>query len=197
MEVNIKPIGALITEFSRLPGVGQKTAQRYAYSVIDMTDEQAQAFAEAIINAKNNVHYCKVCGNFCEGEICDICANRSSDTVCVVKDAKDVIAIEKTHGYNGLYHVLGGVISPLNHVFPNDLKIKELLKRIGDGNVKEVIIATNPDVEGEATAMYLSNLLKPLGVTVSRLARGISTGTELEYADGETLSRAIAERRTL
>lgn len=197
MEVNIKPIGALITEFSRLPGVGQKTAQRYAYSVVEMSDEQAKAFAEAIINAKNNVHYCKVCGNFCEGEICDICATRSSDTVCVVKDAKDIIAIEKTHGYNGLYHVLGGVISPLNRVFPDDLKIKELLDRIKDGGIKEVIVATNPDVEGEATAMYIANLLKPCGIRVTRLARGISMGTELEYADGETLSRAIADRRSL
>ncbi len=197
MEVNIKPIGALITEFSRLPGVGQKTAQRYAYSVVEMSDEQAKAFAEAIVNAKNNVHYCKVCGNFCEGEICDICATRSSDTVCVVKDAKDIIAIEKTHGYNGLYHVLGGVISPLNRVFPDDLKIKELLDRIKDGGIKEVIVATNPDVEGEATAMYIANLLKPCGIRVTRLARGISMGTELEYADGETLSRAIADRRSL
>ena len=162
-----------------------------------MNKEEAQAFADAIINVKNNVHYCKVCGNFSEGDVCDICKIRSADTICVVKEPKDVIAIEKLNEFDGVYHVLHGTISPLDGIGPNDINIKELLGRINNGNVKEVIMATNPDVEGEATAMYISNLLKPLGIKVSRLAHGIPIGTDLEYADEVSLARAFVDRKVL
>lgn len=197
MKVYIEPIGKLINEFSRLPGVGQKTAQRFAYKIINMSDEEAQNFADAILNAKKNVRYCKVCGNFSEDEICDICAKRSSDVICVVKEPKDVIAIEKLNEFNGVYHVLHGTISPLDGVGPNDINIKGLLERINKGNVSEVIMATNPDVEGEATAMYITGLLKPLGIKVTRIAHGIPVGTDLEYADEISLARAFVERKTL
>ena len=197
MKVYIEPIGRLINEFTRLPGVGQKTAQRFAYKIINMTDEEAKNFANAIISAKTDVHYCKKCGNYSEGDICDICKKRSSETVCVVKEPKDVIAIEKLNEFDGVYHVLHGTISPMEGVGPNDIKIKELLERIAEGTVKEVILATNPDVEGEATAMYISSLIKPLGIKVSRLAHGIPIGTDLEYADEMTLSRAFIDRKTL
>ncbi|MBO7186832.1 MAG: recombination protein RecR [Clostridia bacterium] len=197
MKVYIEPIGRLINEFTRLPGVGQKTAQRFAYKIINMTDEEAKNFANAIISAKTDVHYCKKCGNYSEGDICDICKKRSSETVCVVKEPKDVIAIEKLNEFDGVYHVLHGTISPMDGVGPNDIKIKELLERIAEGTVKEVILATNPDVEGEATAMYISSLIKPLGIKVSRLAHGIPIGTDLEYADEMTLSRAFIDRKTL
>ncbi len=197
MKVYIEPIGRLINEFSKLPGVGAKTAQRFAYKVINMTDEEAKAFSDAILNAKNNVRYCKICGNFSEGDVCDVCKSRSNDTICVVKEPKDVIAIEKLNEYNGVYHVLHGTISPLDGIGPNDINIKELLARISQGGVNEVIMATNPDVEGEATAMYISNLLKPLGIKVSRLAHGIPIGTDLEYADEVSLARAFIDRKTL
>ena len=162
-----------------------------------MTEEEAKNFANAIISAKTDVHYCKKCGNYSEGDICDICKKRSSETVCVVKEPKDVIAIEKLNEFDGVYHVLHGTISPMDGVGPNDIKIKELLERIAEGTVKEVILATNPDVEGEATAMYISSLIKPLGIKVSRLAHGIPIGTDLEYADEMTLSRAFIDRKTL
>ncbi len=197
MKVYIEPIGKLINEFSKLPGVGAKTAQRFAYKVINMSQEEAKDFADAIISAKNNVHYCKICGNFSEGEVCDVCRTRSSQTICVVKEPKDVIAIEKLNEFNGVYHVLHGTISPLDGIGPNDINIKELLARIYQGGVEEVIMATNPDVEGEATAMYISNLLKPLGIKVSRLAHGIPIGTDLEYADEVSLARAFVDRKTL
>ena len=197
MKVYIEPIGRLINEFSKLPGVGAKTAQRFAYKVINMTTEEAKAFSDAILNAKNNVRYCKICGNFSEGDVCDVCKSRSNDTICVVKEPKDVIAIEKLNEYNGVYHVLHGTISPLDGIGPNDINIKELLARISQGGVNEVIMATNPDVEGEATAMYISNLLKPLGIKVSRLAHGIPIGTDLEYADEVSLARAFIDRKTL
>lgn len=197
MEVFIEPIGKLINEFSKLPGVGKKTAQRYAYRVIGMTEAEAQAFAEAIVGAKRRVRFCKVCGNFTEHEVCEICKQRDPSVICVVKEPKDVIALEKLHEYKGVYHVLHGVIDPMNGVSPNDIKIKELLARVGGGNVKEVIMATNPDVEGEATAMYIAKLLKPLGITVTRLSRGIPIGSELEYTDEVTLSRAFIERKEI
>ena len=197
MKVYIEPIGKLINEFTKLPGVGQKTAQRFAYKVINMTDEEARAFANAIISAKNDVHYCKICGNYSESDTCDICRKRKSDVICVVKEPKDVIAIEKLNEFDGVYHVLHGTISPMDGVGPNDIKIKELLERISDGNVNEIILATNPDVEGEATAMYITSLIKPLGIKVSRLAHGIPIGTDLEYADEMTLSRAFIDRKTL
>ena len=197
MKVYIEPIGKLINEFSKLPGVGAKTAQRFAYKIINMTDEEADGFAEAIKSAKKNVRYCKVCGNFSEGDICDVCKMRSPSVICVVKEPKDVIAIEKLNEFNGVYHVLHGTISPLDGIGPDDINIKGLLARIAKGGVSEVIMATNPDVEGEATAMYISNLVKPLGVKVTRLAHGIPIGTDLEYADEVSLARAFVDRKTI
>ena len=186
-----------MNEFSKLPGVGKKTAQRYAYRVISMTEGEAREFADAILNVKRRVRFCKICGNFTEGETCAICNTRDSSVICVVKEPKDVIALEKLHEFKGVYHVLHGVIDPMNGVTPNDIRAKELLERIGKGDVKEVIMATNPDVEGEATAMYLAKLIKPLGVKVTRLAHGIPIGSELEYTDEVTLSRALLERKEL
>lgn len=180
-----------------MPGVGAKTAQRYAYKIINMTDEEAENFAEAIKSAKKNVHYCKICGNFSEDEICDVCKTRSSSVICVVKEPKDVIAIEKLNEFTGVYHVLHGTISPMDGIGPDDIDIKGLLSRIAKGGVAEVIMATNPDVEGEATAMYISGLLKPLGIKVTRLAHGIPIGTDLEYADEVSLARAFVDRKTL
>ena len=197
MKVYIEPIGKLINEFSKLPGVGAKTAQRFAYKIIKMSDEEANNFANAIINAKKGVRYCKICGNFSEGEVCDVCKNRSSETICVVKEPKDVIAIEKLNEFNGVYHVLHGTISPLDGIGPDDINIKGLLERISKGGVSEVIIATNPDVEGEATAMYISGLIKPLGIKVTRPAHGIPIGTELEYADEVSLARAFLDRKII
>ena len=186
-----------MNEFSKLPGVGKKTAQRYAYKVVGMSESEARAFADAIVNVKRKVRFCKVCGNFTENEVCDICRTRDKSQICVVKEPKDVIALEKLHEYKGVYHVLHGVIDPMNGVSPNDIRIKELLERVGEGGVKEVIMATNPDVEGEATAIYIAKLLKPLGVTVTRLARGVPIGSELEYADEVTLARALIERKQI
>lgn len=197
MKVYIEPIGRLINEFSKLPGVGAKTAQRYAYKIIKMSKEDAKSFADAIINVKENVKYCSICGNFSEDDICDVCKMRSKESICVVKEPKDVIAIEKLNEFNGVYHVLHGTISPLDGIGPNDINIKSLLSRISEGGVKEVIMATNPDVEGEATAMYISNLIKPLGIKVSRLAHGIPIGTDLEYADEVSLARAFIDRKTI
>ncbi len=186
-----------MNEFSKLPGVGKKTAQRYAYKVISMTESEARAFADAIVNVKRKVRFCRICGNFTENDVCDVCLTRDKSQICVVKEPKDVIALEKLHEYKGVYHVLHGVIDPMNGVSPNDIRIKELLDRVGEGGVKEVIMATNPDVEGEATAMYIAKLLKPLGVTVTRLARGVPVGSELEYADEVTLARALIERKAI
>ncbi len=197
MDVFIEPIGRLINEFSKLPGVGKKTAQRYAYKIIGMSDGEAKAFAESIVECKRKVRYCNVCGNFTEDEVCEICKKRDGSTICVVKEPKDVIAMEKLHEFKGMYHVLHGVISPMDGVGPNDIRIKELLSRVQDGSVQEVIMATNPDVEGEATAMYIAKILKPLGVKVTRLAHGIPIGSELEYTDEVTLSRALSERKQI
>ncbi len=197
MDVFIEPIGKLINEFSKLPGVGKKTAQRYAYKIIGMTEGEARRFAESILDCKRKVRYCRVCGNFTEDEVCDICKRREGSVICVVKEPKDVVAMEKLHEFKGVYHVLHGVISPMDGVGPNDIRIKELLARVSGGEVKEVIMATNPDVEGEATAMYIAKILKPLGVTVSRLAHGIPIGSELEYTDKVTLSRALSDRKII
>lgn len=197
MEIFIEPIGKLINEFSKLPGVGKKTAQRYAYRVIFMTDEEVNAFAAALVGVKKRVRFCKVCGNFTESEVCGICKTHDPAVICVVKEPKDIIALEKLHEFKGVYHVLHGVIDPMNGISPNEIKVKELLARVGEGNVKEVIMATNPDVEGEATAMYIAKLLKPLGITVTRLSRGIPIGSELEYTDEVTLSRAFIERKEI
>lgn len=195
MDTFIEPIGKLINQFSKLPGVGKKTAQRYAYKIIDMSPEEAKQFAESILECKSKVRYCTVCGNFSEEEVCDICKKRDRSLICVVKEPKDVVALEKLREYKGVYHVLHGVISPMDGVGPNDIRIKELLGRL-DG-VNEVIIATNPDVEGDATAMYISKLLKPLNVRVTRLAHGIPIGGEIEYTDEVTLSRAFIERKEI
>ncbi len=197
MDIFIEPIGKLVNEFSKLPGVGKKTAQRYAYKIIDMTEAEARAFADAIIGVKRKVRYCKVCGNFTEEETCGICRTRENAVVCVVKEPKDVAAIEKLREFKGVYHVLHGVIDPLSGVGPNDIRIRELLARLNEGEVKEVIVATNPDVSGDATAMYIAKLIKPLGIKVTRLAHGIPVGSEIEYTDEVTLARAFVERNTL
>lgn len=196
MDAYIEPIGRLINQFTKLPGVGKKTAQRYAYKIIDMSEEDAKLFAESVLECKRKVRYCSVCGNFSEEDVCEICKRREKNVICVVKEPKDVIALEKLREYKGVYHVLHGVISPMDGIGPNDIRIKELLARVG-GGVDEVIIATNPDVEGDATAMYIAKLLKPLGVKVTRLAHGIPIGGEIEYTDEVTLSRAFLERKQI
>lgn len=195
MEVFIEPIGRLMNEFSKLPGVGKKTAQRYAYRVINMSEGEARAFADAIVDVKRKVRFCKVCGNFTENEVCDICLKRDKSVICVVKEPKDVIALEKLHEFKGVYHVLHGVINPMEGIGPNDIRIRELLARLSGGEVQEVILATNPDVEGDATALYIAKLIKPLGIRVTRLAHGIPIGSEIEYTDDVTLSRAFIERK--
>ena len=197
MEIFIEPIGKLINEFSKLPGVGKKTAQRYAYKIIDMPESEARAFADAILGVKRKVRYCSVCGNFTEDETCSICKVRDKSLICVVKEPKDVAAIEKLHEFKGVYHDLHGTIDPMAGIGPNDIRIRELLARLQEGEVKEVIVATNPDVSGDATAMYLAKLIKPLGITVSRLAHGIPVGSEIEYTDDVTLTRAFLERNKL
>lgn len=193
----IEPIARLINEFSKLPGVGKKTAQRYAYSIIKGTDDNAKNFAEALLNVKRNVKFCEICGNYTDTTPCKICKTRKNDIVCVVKEPKDVVAIDKANGFNGTFHVLHGTINPMANIGPNDIRIKELLDRVQTQNIQEIIIATNPDVEGEATAMYIAKLIKPFGVKVSRIAQGVAMGSELEFADEVTLSRAIADRREL
>lgn len=197
MEIMIESIGKLVNEFSKLPGVGKKTAQRYAYKVIDMTESEAKEFAEAILGVKRKVRYCSVCGNFTEQEVCGVCKTRDHSVICVVKEPRDVAAIEKLHEFKGVYHVLHGTIDPMAGVGPNDIRIRELLARLNEHEVKEVIVATNPDVSGDATAMYLARLIKPLGITVSRLAHGIPVGSEIEYTDDITLTRAFVERNQL
>ncbi len=189
----------LIDRFASLPSVGRKSAQRLAFHVLDMDDTQAENFIEAIRNARKSVHRCSICCNFTDNDICSICSSKERDksTICVVEDPRDIVAFEKTHEYSGLYHVLHGVISPINDISPEDICIKELISRLGEGNVKEVIMATNPTVEGEATAMYISKLIKPLGVKVSRLAYGIPVGADLEFADEFTLIRAIEGRKDI
>ena len=197
MEIFIEPIGKLVNEFSKLPGVGKKTAQRYAYKIIDMPESEARAFAEAILGVKRKVKYCTICGNFTEEETCAVCRTRDKSVICVVKEPKDVAAIEKLHEFKGVYHVLHGVIDPLGGVGPNDIRIRELLARLQDGSVKEVIVATNPDVSGDATAMYIAKLIKPFEVKVTRLAHGIPIGSEIEYTDDVTLARAFVERNPI
>ena len=191
----IKSIAALASRFGTLPGVGRKTALRYAYAVIDMSEQDVDAFCAALREVKSSVKLCAECGNFTDDEVCELCKTRHGKQICVVAYPKDVIAIEKTGAFDGAYHVLHGTLSPMDNRTPDDLNIKSLLARL-DG-VDEVIIATNPDVEGEATAVYLARLLKPMGVRVSRIAQGISMGSELEYADAVTLSQALGRRTVL
>lgn len=189
----------LIDQFARLPSIGRKSAQRLAFYMLDMSEADAKSFTETIMNARSSIHRCSVCCDLTDGEICSVCSSpeRDRSVICVVEDPRDVIAIEKTHEYNGLYHVLHGVISPMNDINPEDICIKELVMRLGTDEVKEVIMAANPTVEGEATSMYISKLIKPLGVNVSRLAYGIPVGADLEYADEFTLIRALEGRKEL
>lgn len=192
-------IEKLIEAFERLPSIGNKTAARLAFYILDTTKEETDEFIQAIVNAKENIQYCKECYNITDQEICNICSNTARDKslICVVEDVRDVVAMERTHEFKGVYHVLHGSISPMNGVGPDDIKIKELLARIMEGNVKELILATNPRVEGEATAMYISKLVKPLGVKVTRIAHGVPVGGDLEYTDEVTLSKALEGRREL
>ena len=198
-EYNVAPLARLIEQFERLPGIGKKTAQRLAYYVLNLPKSEAEKFSAAILDAHEKIHYCKLCYNLTDQELCSICRNDSRDNtiICVVEDPRDVAAFERTQEFNAMYHVLHGVISPLNGVGPDQIRIKELLSRVNNGKVKEVIMATNPTVEGEATAMYISKLLKPLGSKVTRLAYGIPVGGDLEYADEVTLSRAIEGRNEI
>jgi recombination protein RecR len=199
MSYNVLPLTGLIEQFASLPGIGMKTAQRLAFHILTLTEEEAKRFSDAILEAHQKIKNCDVCKNFTDKPVCDICSDESRDhsVVCVVEDPKDVAAFERTREYKGLYHVLHGLISPMDGIGPDQIYIKELLSRIGEGEIQEVILATNPTVEGEATAMYLSKLLKPLGVTVSRLAFGIPVGSNLEYADEVTLYKALENRSTL
>ena len=199
MQTQIEALQKLAEQFARLPGIGRKSAMRLAFSVLELSDEEAENFANTIIEAKEKVHLCPVCQSLTDKEICSVCNDISRDksTIMVLEDTKAVLSMEKVREYRGLYHVLHGVISPMNGVTPDKLKIKELLSRVANDDVKEIIIATNPTVEGEATAMYLSKLLKPFEVKITRLAYGIPVGSDLEYADEVTLYRAIEGRRDI
>jgi len=199
MEYFPAPLEKLVEQFARLPGIGGKSAQRLAFYVLGLPEQEAQAFADAIVDAKRSITCCPQCQNFTSGGLCPICASarRDGGTICVVADPRDVAAIERSREYNGLYHVLHGVISPMNHIGPDDLSIKPLLERVAQGGVEEVIMATNPDTEGEATAMYIARLLKPFEVRTTRLAYGIPVGGHLEFADDATLVRAMEGRRDI
>ena len=199
MEYFPAPLEKLVEQFAKLPGIGGKSAQRLAFYMLSLPESEAREFADAIVDAKKNVTLCPVCQNLTAGGLCPVCASpkRDEGTICVVADPRDVLAIERSREYQGRYHVLHGVLSPMNHVGPDDLHIKSLLDRVSSGGVKEVIMATNPDTEGEATALYLSRLLKPFGVKVTRLAYGIPVGGHLEFADDATLMRALEGRREL
>lgn len=189
-------IEKLVESFEKLPSIGHKTAQRLAFYMLDLSNDEVKEFVDSIINAKKNLKYCSKCFNISDTEPCSICGNpkRDTSTICVVEDVRDVVAMERTHEYNGVYHVLHGSISPMNGVGPDDIKIKELLARLMNENIKELILATNPRVEGEATSMYISKLVKPLGVKVTRIARGIPIGGDLEYTDEVTLTKALEGR---
>ena len=193
----IEPISRLIAEFSKLPGVGKKTAARYAFSVISMPIESAENFCDAIMQIKKTVRLCKECGNYTDQEVCEICSTRDKSIICVVKEPRDVIALEKTKSFSGVYHVLHGHLSPIEGIGVSDIRIKELLERIQAGGVKEVIIATGTDQAGEATALYIAMLVKPLGVKATRIARGLPSGSNLEYTDEATLSRALTDRKEI
>ena len=196
---SIVPLTELIAQFERLPGIGRKTAQRLAYSILEQPPERAEKFAEALVNARRKIHFCKVCQALTDMDTCAICADTGRDhsVICVVAEPKDVMAFERTREYNGTYHVLHGVISPLDGIGPEQLRIKELMARLSDSGVTEIIMATNPTVEGEATASYLSRLIKPLGIKVTRLAYGIPVGGDLEYAGEYTLARALEGRNEI
>lgn len=199
MDFYAVPIARLIEEFEKLPGIGHKTAQRLAFHMLNTSKENVEGLANALLDAHSKVKNCSVCYNISDAELCPICSNAKRDTsiVCVVEDSRDVIAMERTRDYKGTYHVLHGAISPMDGIGPNDIKIKELLDRLKDTNIKEIILATNPNVEGEATAMYISKLVKPLGVRTTRIAHGIPVGGNLEYTDEVTLSKALEGRHEM
>lgn len=197
MKDSIESLEKLINAFTYLPGVGRKTAERYAYSVISLSNDEVNFFADSLKEVKEKIKFCKICGNFTDSDECEICRTRKSDIICVVKEPKDVLAIEKARNFNGVYHVLHGTINPLEGKGPNDIRIKELVSRVSGGQVKEVIVATNPDVEGEVTASYIAQILKPLNIKVTRIAQGISMGSALQYADEVTISKAITDRKEM
>lgn len=199
MGYDVLPLTKLIEQFERMPGIGKKSAQRLAFYVLDMPTEKAKAFASVILEAHEKIHRCSCCQNLTDQKVCQICSDtkRDSSIICVVEDPKDVIAIERTQEYHGMYHVLHGLLSPMNGIGPDQLTVKELMGRLSDSRVQEVIMATNPTVEGEATATFLARMLKPMGIKVSRLAYGIPVGGNLEYADEVTLYRAIEGRREI
>ena len=195
----IEAISRLVNQLNKLPGIGRKTAQRLAYHIIGLPEDDVRELAASIFNGKKQVHFCPICGNFTDVDPCGICADtrRRRDILCVVRDARDVIALERMQAFDGLYHVLNGVISPMNGIGPDDIRIKELMERLSDGSVREVVLATNPDVEGEATAAYIARLIKPMDIAVTRIAHGVPVGGELEYTDEVTLLRAFQGRRAL
>lgn len=199
MAYNIVPLTELVSQFERLPGIGKKTAMRLAYSVLEQPPEAAEKFAAALVNARQKIHFCKCCQGLTDAELCQICDDETRDktTICVVEDPKDVMAFERTREYKGLYHVLHGAISPLDGKGPDQLRIKELMARLSDGQVKEIIMATNPTVEGEATSSYISRIVKAMGIKVSRLAYGVPVGGDLEFADEFTLARALEGRNEI
>lgn len=199
MDYYALPIANLVDQFSKLPGIGRKTAQRLAFHVLEMDQKEAEKLSSAIMEAKEKIGFCQVCGNLTDRPICNVCSshNREHEVICVVEGPRDIVAMEKSREYKGLYHVLHGTISPMENIGPQDIRIKELLERLRDDKVNEVVIATNPTVEGEATALYLSKLIKPLGVKVTRIAHGIPVGGDLEYFDEVTLSRAMENRREM
>ena len=199
MAYDVAALEKLIEQFQKMPSIGRKTAQRMAFHVLDLTDDEAKEFADAIINAHTKIHRCSLCHNLTENELCPICESVSRDksTVCVVEEPKDVIAMERTRDFSGVYHVLHGVISPMNGIGPEQLTIKSLVERAASGEINELIMATNPTIEGDTTAMYISKLVKPFGVKVTRLAYGIPVGADIEYADDVTLMRALAGRSEL
>ena len=193
------PIGRIAQELARLPGIGQKSAMRLAYFIASMPEDQVRSLASALWNGRKAIRYCSICGNFSTDDACDICQNedRHNGQICVVRDPRDVAAIERMRDFKGLYHVLHGTLSPMNGIGPDDIRIKELISRLSDDSITEVILCTNPDIEGEATATYIARLIKPMGVTVSRIARGVPVGSDLEYADEVTLAKAMEGRREM
>ena len=199
MATQIEPIQRMVSELARLPGIGQKTAQRLAYHIVGLPLEEVHALAAALWQGRKAIRYCERCGNFSAAELCSVCTEerRHNGQICVVRDPRDVAAMERMHDYHGLYHVLHGTLSPMDGVGPNDIRIKELIARLGTEEVTEVILATNPDIEGEATATYIARMLKPMGVKCTRIAHGVPVGSDLEYADEVTLSKAMEGRREL
>jgi len=197
MNDNCETLQNLINAFTNLPSVGAKTAERYAYAIINMPQDSVEFFAKSMLDAKEYLHYCRVCGDFTDHDICPICQSRQSRVICVVKEPKDIRAIEKSKNFTGLYHVLHGTISPLENKGPDDIRIKELVDRVTNSEIDEVIMATNPDIEGEVTASYIAKILKPLGIKVTRLAQGIQMGSDLQYADEVTLTKALQDRKEI